>query len=37
MGMISGIIEVVDKGGATSQNNISNDNVNNANLFTPSA
>jgi len=33
MGMISGIIEVVDKGGATSQNNILNDN---GNLFAPS-
>ena len=33
MGMISGIIEVVDKGGAPSQDNISNGN---GNLFTPS-
>ncbi len=33
MGMISGIIEVVDKGGAASQNNVSNGN---GNLFTPS-
>ncbi|MBU2265312.1 sulfite exporter TauE/SafE family protein [Patescibacteria group bacterium] len=33
MGMISGIIEVIDKNGAASQNNISNDD---ANLFTSS-
>ena len=33
MGMVSGIIEVVDKGGAVSQNNISNDN---GNSFAPS-
>jgi sulfite exporter TauE/SafE/copper chaperone CopZ/plastocyanin len=33
MGMVSGIIEVVDKGGATSQNNVSNGN---GNLFAPS-
>ncbi|MFH1896425.1 MAG: sulfite exporter TauE/SafE family protein [bacterium] len=36
MGMISGIIEVIDKNGAASQNNVSNDNANNANLFAPS-
>jgi len=34
MGMVSGIIEVVNKGGATSQNNVSNDNEN---LFAPSS
>jgi len=33
MGMISGIIEVVDKTGATSQSSISNGN---GNLFAPS-
>ena len=33
MGMISGIIEVIDKGGTASQNNISNGN---GNLFIPS-
>ncbi len=33
MGMISGIIEVVDKGGVASQNNVSNGN---GNLFAPS-
>jgi len=33
MGMVSGVIEVVDKSGATSQNNVSNGN---GNLFAPS-